>query len=102
MRATIIVDDRTVTIEGMATETVDMAGIDESIHAVQWYSTWGEIEYRTDVCAHCGGVSRKPNERITDIAPFQPFIDRWEIEAKKRNGPLASVEPSTGVSVVAD
>lgn len=78
MRATIVADDSIVIVEGMP-ETVDLSGLDEDIHAVQWYDGRGEIEYKTD---YVDG-SRKMNFVIVDFAPFQKFVDLWMIEAQK-------------------
>jgi len=78
MRVTIIVDDSHVYVEEQALK-VDLTGLDEDIHAVQWYGTVGEIEYRHD---HIENV-RKANEQFIDFAPFQVFVDRWMVEAQK-------------------
>jgi hypothetical protein len=72
MRVTIIADDRMVYVGGEPL-IVDMTGLDPTIQAIQWYDTVGEIEYRYDAITH----TRKPNDRITDLSPFQVFVDRW-------------------------
>lgn len=98
MRVTIIADDSHVYVEEQAL-VVDLTGLDPEIHAVQWYGTVGEVEYRHD---HIANV-RKPNERITDFAPYQVFVDQWMIEAQKV--PPAPAQPSIpesgGVRVLA-
>ncbi|KKL18111.1 hypothetical protein LCGC14_2478760, partial [marine sediment metagenome] len=65
-RITIVPDDFTVIVDGEARQ-ISMASIDPAIHAVQWKNTAGEIEYNDG----------KRHKRITDISPFQDFIDRW-------------------------
>src|SRR5260370_15167169 len=60
-------------------EFVDCSSLDEDIHAIQWYGTVGEVEYKTDFV---NNICR-PNERITDIAPYQHMMELWTIEAKK-------------------
>jgi len=65
-RITIIPDDGNVIVDGEA-RTVSMAGIDPTIHAVQWFDTAGEIEFNDG----------KPHEQIDDISPFQGFVQRW-------------------------
>lgn len=83
MRLTIVVDDNAVLVEGQP-ERVDCSSLlPQNIHAVQWYGTFGEIEYATDLQTG----DRKPNEKITDISPFQPLIDAWMLEAKKVPAP---------------
>jgi hypothetical protein len=76
MRVTIVADDNAVYVGGQAL-AVDLTGLDPEIHAVQWYDTWGDIEYRYDAPNNF----KKPNERITDISPFQVFVDRWNTTA---------------------
>lgn len=69
-RITIVPSDNHVVIDGVARK-INMAGIDSTIHAVQWFSTKGEIEYNDG----------KPHKKITSINPFQAFIDRWTAAA---------------------
>jgi hypothetical protein len=87
MRVTIIADDSKVVVEGQL-EIVDLSTLDEEIHAVQWYGTVGEVEYKHDYIEN----TRKPNDRITDFSPYQKFVDAWEVEAKK---PLLVTAPVT-------
>jgi hypothetical protein len=79
MRVTIVAEDNIVIVEGQA-ESVDLSSsLDEEIHAVQWYGTVGEVEYKHDYIEN----TRKPNERITDFTPYQKFVDLWIVEAQK-------------------
>lgn len=66
MRVTIIPDDKTVYVDGEARE-VAMTGIDPRVHAVQWYGDVGEVELKAP----------RENVGITDLSPYQVFIDRW-------------------------
>jgi hypothetical protein len=66
-RFSLIADDNVVCVDGLA-HRVDVSDIDQDVHAVQWHSTWGEIEFK----GH-----RKPNQRFTDFSPFQKFVARW-------------------------
>lgn len=75
MRVSIIPADGIVIVEGAA-EKVDLSSMDQSIHAVQWFTDVGEIEYFRD-------EKRRGNEAIDDFSPFQQFVDLWMIEAKK-------------------
>lgn len=47
MRLTIIPSDKFISIdnEGLLNVSQDLSWIPENIHAVQWYDTWGEVEY---------------------------------------------------------
>ncbi len=75
-RVTIIPDDNTVLVDGEARE-ISMAGIDPTIHAVQWFDTAGEIEYNDG----------KRHKKIFSISPFQVFIDRWTAAGPPPPGP---------------
>ena len=72
MIVTIVPEDRVVLVDREA-RTVDLAGIDPDIHAVQWDGVKGEIEYKR-------GTKRGP-EKIDTIAAFQVFINRWTAAA---------------------
>jgi hypothetical protein len=78
MRVTIVADDSKVVVEGMP-ECVDLSSLEEDVHAVQWYGTVGEVEFKQDYINN----TRAPNERITDFTPYQKFVDLWTVEAKK-------------------
>lgn len=91
MRVTIIADDSQVYVEEQALK-VDLTGLYEDIHAVQWYGTVGEIEYRYNAVEN----TRRPNDRFTDFAPFQVFVDRWMVEAQKLDPvPVSVTSPVT-------
>lgn len=79
MRINIVRDDNYVNIDG-ETRSVDLSGLDPNINSVQWFGSDGDIEYRNP----------PRNEKITDLTPFQPFIDAWEA-----NPPPAPVPPQT-------
>lgn len=79
MRVTIIRDDNMVIVDGVA-RTVSCASLQASFHALQWDGVRGEIEYAALRCEHCGVRSKKGNETITDLAPFQPYIALWQVE----------------------
>lgn len=77
MQVTVIVDDNTIYVNGFA-ESCDLSGMNDYIRVLQWYGTWGEIEFRP---AEDG--SRQANKRITDFKEFQKYIKAWEGEARK-------------------
>ena len=70
MRVTIIADDGKVGVDGVF-RTVDLSTLHPNIHAVQWGGTVGHIEHKDG----------SANETITDISPFQSFIDAWTAAA---------------------
>jgi hypothetical protein len=81
MKITIIRGDGTVYVDGVP-RTVDCSSLPADLHAVQWDGTAGEIEYASVRCAGCGGVSRKANQPITDMTPYQPQVDAWHAAGK--------------------
>ena len=71
MKITIIPSDKVVLVDRVA-RLIDMAGIDLTIHAVQFDTGAGQ--------GHIERISGN-NEAINTIAPFQTFIDRWTAAA---------------------
>lgn len=74
MRVTIIPDDKTVIIDGQARLGLTFQ-VDASVHAVQWYDTYGEVEYKTRL--ENGLIVKPDNQIITDLTPYQSAIDAW-------------------------
>lgn len=74
MRVTIINRDDSVTINGKTHSGLDFSKFPENIHAIQWYETYGEVEYVT------GADGIKPaNEKIDNLEPYNYLLDLWEI-----------------------
>lgn len=96
MRLTIIADDGAVYVDGVAF-AVDLSGIDPAIHAVQWNDGLGEIEYRADLDGR-----RRGNAPFVDIAPFQPFIERWHAAAAIVVAPVPAPASRGPVNVIAE
>mgnify|MGYP000008258982 CR=1 FL=1 len=69
-RITIVPDDNIVHVDGEA-RTISMAGIDPTIHAVQWFGDVGEVEFNDG----------SPHATIINFAPFQVFVTRWAAAA---------------------
>ena len=76
MRAIILLDDKSVSVDGEVYSDLNLSFIDSTIHAVQWYDTYGEIERKDLVTKRMTG-----NEEITSFDDFQPAIAAWQ--AKK-------------------
>ena len=75
MRFTYVRADQVVGIDGNFLKVEDV-NFDPQVDAIQWYETWGEIEY----------VNRQErnNEKFEDISYIQPLIGAWEYEDVKR------------------
>lgn len=76
MRLTIIPIDGSVSVDGVWFGGIDLSFMDASVHAVQWYDTYGEIEVKDPVTGRMVA-----NEAITSMDAFQPAIALWQ-EAK--------------------
>jgi hypothetical protein len=80
MRVSILVDDNVVVVDGQSQIIDCLPLIKQNIHAVQWYDTEGEVEYRkTNVFGN-----REPNLHITDFTPYQSYVDLWHIIDKDK------------------
>ena len=62
MRLTIIRDDKLVSKDNESYSGLDISYIPETVHALQWYETSGEIEYKST-----GPYSKPENEVITAL-----------------------------------
>lgn len=69
MRFTLIPDDRVVYVNGDARILHEEVRCPHDIHAVQWYDSWGEIEYKPD-----NKGNFRPNEKFTDFSKFQEYV----------------------------
>ena len=76
MRVTILIDDNAVYVDGLYAPVDCTALHNGEIHVVQWHGEWGEEEFRN--VEEDQTITRKPNNRITDISPYQSYVDAWE------------------------
>lgn len=93
MRVVIIAEDKTVGIDNEFYSDVDLTGIDPSIHAVQWYGSYGEIEYKTKY--EKGSLVKPANLFIDDISAYKFAIDAWnqtKIEVRQKEEMKAAME----------
>lgn len=97
MRVTIVAEDNMVVVGGVG-RRVDLSWLEEDVHAVQWYDTAGEVEYKTI------NSKRKMNVGILSFGPYQRAVDQWNAAEPKLAAPAKQLPASTtgGVSVVAD
>lgn len=72
MKVTIVPEDKTVVVDGVAAIDIDMSGIDENIHAIQWRDNKGEIEWKE---SSEGGIH---NEEIFSFERFEFMLDRHQ------------------------
>ncbi len=99
MKFTIIPSDNRVIIDGIG-YTVQQIKIDPMIHAVQWYDSFGEIEY--SVTFDGQAMTKRPNETIHDHAQFDKILMEWEKSHQQfLIDSLPSVDKATTSTVLA-
>jgi hypothetical protein len=84
MRLTIIPGDKYIAIDdnGILDIQQDLNWIPSNVHALQWYDTWGEIEYNDTT----------PNERIENLGIFEQAITDFNNEKKILQDELDAIE----------
>lgn len=75
MRLTVIADDSTVGVDGVMLDGVNLSQLDPTVHAVQWYGEFGEVEFKTTFAA--GAIVKPDNQVITSMAEFQFAVDAF-------------------------
>lgn len=85
MRLTIIPSEKTIGVNGKFYLNIqeDFSWVPSGVHAVQWYETWGEVEY-IDVII--------PNERIEELGIYEQAIEIYDNETKKIQDELDAIE----------
>lgn len=78
MWVTIVKDDNAVIVGGER-HTVDCTDLPADFHALQWDGARGEVEYRMTRCEHCSARSKKGNALISDLSPYQKYVDAWGV-----------------------
>lgn len=86
MRMTVVVPDNLVLINGEGYTVENLAALcPENLHALQWYTVYGEEEYRNLI-----------NRPITDLSAYVGVIDAWnaaKAAAEAEHEPPADGEP---------
>lgn len=76
-----------VTIDGLSYNELNGTQLAENIHAVQWYDTHGEVEYKDPAT---GKMTH--NVEIDSIADFQFAIDAWNAAKAAEEAAIAAAE----------
>ncbi len=87
MRLTIIPIDKSIGIDGdiIINMSQDFSWIPENVHAVQWYGTWGEVEYKDDFS----------NERIEELGIYEQAVIDYNNEKQKIEDEKIAAELAT-------
>jgi hypothetical protein len=72
MRVVIVPEDKFVSVDGEGYRDIDLSFLGASVHAIQWYGTDGEIEYKD---ARGRATENRP---IDSLEPYQPALDAWQ------------------------
>ena len=75
MRISIIPEDKKISIDGEVILDIqqDISWIDSNVHAVQWYDTWGEVEFK----------DYSSNQRIEELGIYQQAIVDFNNEKQR-------------------
>ncbi len=98
MLVTIVVPDNIVSIDGRVLP-IDCSSLDGNIRVIQWYDTWGEIEFMNEP-----GKTFKANGRLDSIGgEYQEILDAWDALASKLDAVplLQAVPPQQAVEMIA-
>jgi hypothetical protein len=93
MRLTIIPMDGVVILDEKVYRNLDLSFMDNTIHAVQWYGTYGEVEHKDPITG-----KMTANREIQSIEEFQQAIAVWQAakdaeEARLEAARLAAETP---------
>lgn len=88
MKLVIIADDARVGIDAFNYDGLDMSQLDPSIHAVQWYGEYGEVEFKTKF--ENGQAVKPQNQIITDVTPYQWAVDAWNAAKAAEEAAIAA------------
>jgi hypothetical protein len=95
MRVTIIPSDTFCSVDGVGFVGVDMTSVPATLHAVQWYGTWGEQEFADPVT---GRIIL--NEEIQNLDAYQAVMDSyWAIRNAEEAAQQEATEEETIVEV---
>jgi hypothetical protein len=82
-RITIIPSDSFCSVDGVGYRNIDMSSINPTIHAVQWYTDHGWVEYKPLETGE-----KQDNQWIDSIDAFQLVLEAWqEADYAEKNPP---------------
>ncbi len=89
MRVSIIPEDGFIS-KDLLGYTGLVFDIDPTVHAVQWYGAFGEVEFKP---VYDGGVlSKQGNMLITDFSPYQAALNAWQAAKDFTEAALADMD----------
>lgn len=77
MRLTIVPSDGAVYKDGKSYAQLDLSCAPENLHALQWYDTYGEIEFKRDFVN--GQLFHPQNQFITELPGWvDQALEKWD------------------------
>jgi len=98
MKLTIIADDNSVFVDGDGLDGLDLSALDASIHAVQWYDTYGEVEYKTQFVD--GSLIKPVNQVITSVDEFSWVLQVLSDKKAALAAEQSAIEAENAIPVV--
>jgi hypothetical protein len=95
MRATIIPSDGFCSVDGVGFNGVDMTTVAPTVHAVQWYGTYGEVEVQDP---QKGQMIR--NEEIQNLTEYEAvFESYWAVRTAEEAAQQQLIDEQTIIEV---
>lgn len=95
MRVTIIRKDGFVSVDGDGFDKLDLSFLPDTLHAVQWYGTVGEVELYEP---HPYKVVMAPSQTITSLDEYQQCLDLWDIAKAARDAAVLQAEAEAALA----
>lgn len=73
MRLTIVPSDKVVILDGQAKFDLDLSFCPPEVHAVQWYDTFGYVEFKDNPET----LEKDPNQRIEELGIYEQAVTAW-------------------------
>lgn len=73
-RVTIVPADTFCSVNNVGFSGLDMSSLPASLHAMQWYGTWGEEEYM-----NLETRQMLPNVRITSLDAYNTVLAEYQV-----------------------
>lgn len=87
-KLTIVFDDKTVGIDGLFFNNMDLSSAPSGVHALQWNVDKGWVEFSTS-----DDGEKLPNESISSIPEWaNPIIEEWNVKKANYDLELAQKE----------
>lgn len=102
MRLTIIPADGAVYVDGISYLNLNLSFIPSDVHALQWYDTYGELEFKRSFVG--GQVIHPANEMLTELPTWANIAKTVWDEAKvaEKEAQLAAEQAAEAARLLAE